>query len=107
MKSVFGVVGIVVGVLLLMWAVVGNEFFLYRYFAPKFEEVRRETFEETKSYRQGMVQELQNMQFEYERSTPEQKVALRSIVLHRAADVPDDALTSDLRKWLSELRRQR
>lgn len=49
------------GVILLLgliWIFQGNDFFLYRTFAPKYEKVRRQTFEQTKSYNQGMIQEL-------------------------------------------------
>ena len=48
--------------------------------------MRRETFEESKAYNAGMIQELQNMQFEYVKAAPEQKDALASIILHRVAD---------------------
>lgn len=40
------------------WAIKGNQFFMYKFFAPKEEAVRRETYEQTKSYRQGSVQRL-------------------------------------------------
>lgn len=107
MGAVSAVVGIVFAVFALTWVAQGNDFFLYKMFAPKYEQVRRETFEQSKAYRQGMVQELQNMEFEYRKATPAQQDALASIILHRAADVPDDALTSDLRSFVSELRMAR
>jgi hypothetical protein len=89
------------------WVVQGNEFFLYRYFAPKMEQVRRQTFEQTKSYRQGMTQELENMRFEYEKAAPEQKAALASIILHRAADVDEAMMNTDLIEFIHKLRRER
>jgi hypothetical protein len=52
----------IMGILALTWIVQGNDFFMYKVFAPEYEKVRRQTFEETKSYRQGMTQELENMQ---------------------------------------------
>lgn len=48
-----------------VWVVKGNNFFLSKIFNPAEEQVRRETFEESKAYNQGMIQELQNMQFQY------------------------------------------
>ena len=104
MRIVGGAVLAVVLLVGLPWVFVGNDFFLYRYFAPKQEAVRRQVFENTKSYRQGMVQELQNMQFQYEQAAEAQKPGLRSIILHRAADVPPDALTPDLVAFLARLR---
>lgn len=103
--------GIAVFVLLIIvllgmgWACTGNDFFLYKFFAPRQEAVRRQVFEQTKSYRQGMIQELQDMQFEYIKASPEHKDALASLILHRAADFDEDRLPSDLRSFISELKR--
>jgi hypothetical protein len=57
------------------WIAEGNNFFLYKFFAPKYAAVQRQTFEQTKSYNQGMIQEMQNMQFQYEQASPSQPVA--------------------------------
>jgi hypothetical protein len=97
------VVGCLVLILGLDWVVQGNEFFLYKTFAPKMEQARRETFEQSKAYTQGQIQELQNMQFEYVKATPEQKVALASIILHRAADFDESKLPTDLKLFISNL----
>lgn len=87
------------------WLAQGTDFFLYKAFAPKYEQVRRETFEQSKAYNQGMVQELQNMQFEYEKTTdPKAKMALRPIILHRAADYDIDKLPADLRSFIQKLK---
>lgn len=99
----FAFLGLVI-ILALTWVFQGNEFFLYKVFAPKQEAVRREVFEESKAYNQGMVQELQNMQFEYEQASPEHKAALASIILHRAADYDVEKLPADLRSFISGLK---
>ena len=103
------VVGVVVVAVMaaigLSWIVTGNAVALFRYFAPQVEQVRRETFEQSKAYRQGMVQELQNMRFQYEQAEPEHRAALRAVILRRAVDMPDDALTADLRAFVASLRR--
>ena len=57
--TIFLVMVLVIG---LSWIVQGNEFFLYKVFAPRTEAMRREVFEQSKAFNQGMVQELQNMQ---------------------------------------------
>lgn len=94
------------GILGLTWIVQGNDFFLYKTFAPKMEQVRRETFEQSKAYTQGQIQELQNMWFEYVKANPEQKAALASIILHRAADFDENRLPSDLKSFITTLRTQ-
>jgi hypothetical protein len=105
-----GFMWVVFGAVVLMglgWAFTGNDFFIYKYFAPKQEAVRREVFEESKAYNQGMIQELQNMQFEYVKATPSQQAALASVILHRVADYDEDKLPSDLRAFVQQLRNKR
>jgi len=106
---VASVMGVVILILGLTWLGQGNDFFLYQYFAPKYEQVRRQTFEQTKSYNQGMLQELQNMQFEYIKADPEHKAALAHIVLRRAADfdLNQPQVSADLRQFVEQLRRER
>ena len=43
------------------------------------------------------------MQFEYIKAAPEHKVALADIIRHRAAEVPADAMPSDLQSFISNL----
>ena len=89
------------------WLIQGNDFFLYQYFAPKQAAVQRQVFEQTKSYNQGMVQELQNMQFQYVKASPESQEALASIILHRAADYPEAEMPTDLRSFIQKLKQDR
>ena len=98
---------ILVAILLLvviLFATQTLDWAMLRFWAPKYEQVRRETFEQTKSYNQGMIQELQNMQFEYQKADPEQKDALAKIILHRAADFPEDKLPYDLAAFIQKLK---
>jgi len=85
------------------WFFAGNDLAMFKFFAPRQEQVRRDTFEQSKAYRQGAIQELDNMRFEYIKASPEQKAALASIIRHRAADVPADALTPELYSFIKEL----
>ncbi len=108
LKIAGGLIGGLVFVLLVMFCVQGADFFLYKYFAPKQEQVRRETFERSKAYNQGMIQELQNMQFEYvQTKTQEEKDALADIILHRAADYPEEKMPADLRAFINQLKQER
>lgn len=105
MKIIFGFLGGLLGITAIMWVVMGNDFFLYKMFAPKMEQIRRETFEQSKAYNQGMVQELENMQFQYVQAQPEQQKALAPIILHRAADYDINKLPVNLRNFVEDLRR--
>lgn len=91
----------------LTWLVQGNDFFLYKYFGPRMESVRREVFENTKSYKQGMVQDLLRMQEEYIKADKDHKIALSSMILHRSADFPEDQMPADLRSFIWGLKKER
>ncbi len=88
------------------WVVQGNDFLLYRVFAPKAEAARRETFEQSKAYNDGMAQELRAMQIDYIKGTPDQKRAIGSVVLHRVAGVELGNMPSDVRAFVSDVKRE-
>ncbi|MFH1192660.1 MAG: hypothetical protein V1655_04270 [bacterium] len=73
-------IGIVLGILIIlfgmMWIVQGNDFFLYKVFAPKYEDVRRETFEHSRAFRQGTIQELEKMALDYNKASDPEKDAM-------------------------------
>lgn len=104
MKTLFAVLAGLVAVLGLTWIAQGNDFFLTKVFAPKYEQVRRETFEQSKSYNDGMAQELQNMQFEYIKADKQAKAALKPIILHRSAGYDLSKLPADTRQFIENLR---
>jgi hypothetical protein len=105
LSKVSKVIVIVILMLGVGWVIQGNDFFMYKVFAPQYEQARRETFEQSKAYNQGMIQELQNMQFEYIKASPEHKDALASIILHRVADYDEDKLPTDLKNFIQQLKR--
>jgi len=109
MKFVATAIGVLVLILGLGWLFQGNDFFMYKVFAPKYEGVRREVFENTKSYNQAAIQELQNMQFQYVQAGDTQKATLADIILRRAADynMDDPKVPSDLRSFVAGLKRER
>lgn len=106
MKYLFGIVLCVFLLFGLSWVVLTNDTAQQKVFAPRQEAIRRETFEQSKAYQQGMIQELQNMQFEYVKADTAGKKAMRSIILHRAADFNADVLPPDLRSFIDGLRHQ-
>lgn len=103
MKPILAIVGGVIGFGALTWGLTYHDLLFTAFFAPKYENVRRNTFEQSKSFRTGAVQELQNMQFEYIKAAPEHKAALADVIRHRAAEVPADAMPSDLQSFISNL----
>jgi len=80
---------------------------IYKYFAPAKEEIRREVYEETKSYQDGTIRDLDNLRLEWLKAEGTNKTAIADIALHRSVDFPEDRLPVDLRNWLAELREGR
>lgn len=101
---VLGTFGALVMMALIAFAIQGTDFFLYKTFAPKREAVRREVFEQSKAYRDGLMQELRSAQIDYAKATsPQQRQAIRSLVLHDAAGFGDD-LPPDLDRFVRTVR---
>lgn len=75
-----------------------------KFFAPKFEAVRRETFEQSKSYNQGTIQEIENMYLEYIKADEEHKKAIGRIVLHRLADFDKSKLSPELQEFVRNIK---
>ncbi len=88
------------------WIIQGNDFFMFNFFAPKYEQARRETFEQSKAYNEGMAQELRRMQLEFVRANPEQKQAIASLILHQFAGYEDGNLPSDLKSFMDQIKRE-
>ena len=103
MKPILAIVGGVLTLGAVTWGVAYHDLIFTSFFAPKFENVRRNTFEQSKSFRTGAIQELQNMQFEYIKAAPEHKAALADIIRHRAIEVPADTMPTDLQSFISNL----
>ena len=76
----------------------------YAFYAPKYEQVRYNTFKESQAYNDGMLRDLQDLQMEYMKANDEQKAALKAIVLHRFAVYDVDRLPVDLRQFYQSIR---
>lgn len=78
---------------------------MFKFFAPKTENVRREVFENTKSYLHGVQQDLGKYYLEYQTTDRDGKVAIRATIQMRFAEVNVDKLQSDqLRQFLINTR---
>lgn len=81
----------------------GGNLALTKIFSPAQEQVRREVFEQSKAYRQGSIQELRSMQFDYLQADDAHKIGLASVIRHRAADIPQEVLPPDLSMFIRSL----
>ena len=100
-----GVIGLGVGI---GWFSRANDLAQEKVFAPREEQVRRDVFEKSKAYNDGMQQELYELQRDYVKAEkPEQKAALRSIILHKVDGYDANQLPSDLQSFVRQLRSAR
>ena len=76
----------------------------YKWFAPKFENARREVFENTRSYNQAKLQELAKYRLEYMQANEDGKLAIASTIRHRFADYNSKELPLELRNFLEKIR---
>ena len=109
LKGIAAGVGILVAFLALIWVLVGNEFFLYKFFAPKQEAVRRSVFEQSRAFNAGMVRDFENLRMEYMKHIDsDAKAVIADTILHRAAgyNLDDPLVPSDLRIFIAQLRRE-
>lgn len=73
-------------------------------FGPAYEQVRRNTFEQSQSYNEGMVRDLENLKMQYEKADDEEKIGLRATIIHRFSAYPNQ-LPPRLASFYSSLTR--
>ena len=106
MRQAFIWVGVFAGVLLLLFVLELFGLGMFKFFAPKREGIRREVFEETKSYNHGVAQDLGKYFQEYqEAGTEREKEVIRSVVRMRFAEYDAENLQNDeLKRFLKNMR---
>lgn len=104
MKQVAAVFAVLIGILALSWILQGNDWFMYKFWAPKYEAVRRETYEQTKSYRQGSVQRLNTLCTQIDAADDDHKSMLRDVVAHEFAEWDSADVPAYLRACLEQAR---
>jgi hypothetical protein len=73
----------------------------YKFFAPKYEDARREVFENTKSFRDGSARDFENLLISYlSANTEEGKQAILSVIRQRAYGVPQEQLPLEIKNLL-------
>ena len=78
----------------------------FGYFAPKYENVKREVFENTQSYVEGKRQDLVKYRLEYLKSKdPQEKEALRQTIVQMFANFDEEKLTDpELKSFLHSMK---
>lgn len=104
MDDFFKTLGGLAIAIIVVVAIAFGAFAITAYFNPKYEAVRRTTYEQSRAFQEGTVRDLENLQIEWSHATPAQKDALRAVILHRLADVPPGLLTANLIEFSNQVR---
>lgn len=103
---------LLVGLLVLLLVVLGLSgaaylsWYGYDYFAPKYEDSRRKTFEQSRAFNEGMLRDLQNLRWQYLRGSPEVKATLRATIIHRFSVYDIERLPPELRVFYRQLEQE-
>jgi hypothetical protein len=103
--SILGAVVVLLAFAALAFYGSGVSLALRHTFEPANVAVDNEVFHESQQYNDGMVRDLENLKMQYDEGTPNQKLMLRSTILHRFAGYPVNRLTPELRAFYTDLRR--
>jgi hypothetical protein len=113
MKNFFLATIVILGCFLALDGIVflstGSDLMFYQFYAPKYEQARRQTFEQSRAFNEGMAQDLDQLRIEYTKAkTKDEKDVIKSTVLHRTAgyDMSNPSIAPEIRSFVSQLRNQ-
>jgi hypothetical protein len=106
MKNVLVVIGIILLVILSIFALSALEVIHMGIFEPAKENVRRNVFENTKSYVHGKIQDLSKYYAEYQKAeTDQDKEVIANLIKTQFADFDENLIDNYiLRSFLKEQR---
>ncbi len=76
----------------------------FKFFAPKFQNIKRDVFKETRSYNEGKIQGLARYRLQYVQGSSEEKAIIKSTIIHMFADYQEDDMPYQLKLFLTEIR---
>lgn len=77
---------------------------IMRMYGTELESVKTDIYRENKSYVEGTIRDLRELQVDYAKADDSQKETLSGLILHRANELDWDRLPSDVRRFLNELK---
>jgi hypothetical protein len=84
----------------------GGDLAIYKFWAPKQENAKRQVFENTQSYVEGKVQNIEQECFAYNKADGAQKDSLAGEIRNEATTIDLDKLPAVERSCVSEARGQ-
>jgi hypothetical protein len=103
MRDLFSAVGAVIfGIAVIMGiSFLGYE--SYKFFAPRYEQVRYDTFKQSQAYNDGMLRDLYDLQREYNAADTEHRGAMKALIQHRFEVFDRNRLPNDLQVFYNSL----
>lgn len=103
MKNVFEEILILIGACVVIFGIYYGAFEMYKFYAPRYEQVRYNTFKESQTYNDGMLRQIREAKREYEQANDEQKGAIKVFTLHSFDGYDIDRLPPDLKNFYDVL----
>lgn len=104
-KLTFSIISGFIGLLVLIFTLELFGLEMFAFFEPKKENIRREVFENTKSYTHGVIQDLGKYYQEYQEGDNNQKETIKSVVQMRFPNFESDKIDNiKLRQWFINMR---
>jgi hypothetical protein len=104
MRNLFSNIGIAIFAFITF---VGLSFFAlyhYQFFGTRFENARRQVFEQTQSYVEGKRQDLVRYRLQYQQAKdPAEQQAIRMMILESMANVDTSLFSYDLQDFLRSI----
>jgi hypothetical protein len=76
----------------------------YKFIQPKKEAARREVFLNTRSYNEGMIQNLIKYKHEYDLGNDDEKKIITNTIRHMYAEFDESKLNPELRDFLKKIK---
>ena len=105
MKDSFSVIGIglfaIIAVVGVTWVAQGDQFFLYKVFAPLNESVRRDTMLQSRAYSEATARELFRLKIQYEEAkTDDERQTIKAMVRQEYGAIDIHLLPSELQAFV-------
>ena len=105
-KIIFGSFAFLILIYVLGFVATGGDLAIYRFWAPKQENARRQVFENTQSYTEGKIQNLEQECHAYRTTDGAQKEALAGEIRNEASTIDINKLPVDEQNCVEEARTQ-
>ncbi len=73
------------------------------FFAPKYEQVRRDTMLHSRAYAEGNTHELYEIHRQWLKATPDERQALKLMARHNFENLPAAYVPPELQAWREEV----